>query len=91
MPVFVNADELRTFAAQLKKFSETLSESMARTQGQMGHLSESWRDEEFAQFRDVFARTYPLMREFIAEAEKAVPSLLRDAEAIEEYAHFKAE
>ncbi|MDQ3812931.1 MAG: hypothetical protein M3347_03160, partial [Armatimonadota bacterium] len=65
--------------------------SMSRTQGQMAHLSDSWRDEEFAQFRDVFVRTYPLMREFIAEAEKAVPSLLRDAEAIEEYASLKPE
>ena len=91
MAIHVDSEELRTFAAQLKRFSETLSENMKRTQGQMGHLGESWRDEEFAQFRDTFAKTYPVVQAFIAEAESAIPKLQRDAEAIDEFAQLKAD
>lgn len=91
MAVHVNSEELRVFAAQLKRFSQVLGENMARTQGQMGHLGESWRDAEFAQFRDTFVKTNPLLKQFIEEAEKIVPSLLRDADAIDEYSSLKPE
>lgn len=91
MAVHVNSEELRVFAAQLKRFSQVLGENMARTQGQMGHLGESWKDAEFAQFRDTFVKTNPLLKQFIEEAEKIVPSLLRDADAINEYSSLKPE
>ena len=91
MPVYVNSEELRIFAAQLKRFSQALTENMARTQGQMGQLGESWKDAEFAQFRDTFMKTNPLLKQFIEEAEKTVPALLRDAKAIEEYSSLKPE
>ena len=91
MAVHVNSEELRVFAAQLKRFSQVLGENMARTQGQMGHLGESWKDAEFAQFRDTFVKTNPLLKQFIEEAEKIVPSLLRDADAIDEYSSLKPE
>lgn len=91
MPVHVNSEELRVFAAQLKRFSQVLSENMARTQGQMGQLGESWKDAEFAQFRDTFMKTNPLLKQFIEESEKTIPALLRDAEAIDEYSNLKSE
>ena len=91
MPVHVNSEELRVFATQLKRFSQVLSENMGRTEGQMGQLGESWKDAEFAQFRDTFIKTNPLLKQFIEEAEKTVPSLLRDAEAIDEYNSLKPE
>lgn len=90
MAIHVDSEELRSFAAQLKRFNEVLGQNMKSTQGQIAHLGESWRDDEFAQFRDVFAKTYPTMQAFIAEAEAAIPPLLRDAEAIEEFAQLKA-
>ena len=89
MPVHVNGEELRVFAAQLKRFSQILGENMSRTQGQMGQLGESWKDAEFAQFRDTFVKTYPLLKQFIEEAEKTVPVLIRDAESIDEYSSLK--
>lgn len=91
MNIHVDPEELRKFAAELKRFSETLSENMRRTQGQMGQLSESWRDAEFEQFRAAMASTYPLIQQFIEEAEKTAPTLLRDAEAIQEYQSLKPE
>jgi len=91
MPVFVDSHELRAFAAQLQRFSETLNDNLNRTQGQMGQLAESWQDEEFEQFRNVFVKAAPLLRQFIEEANKTVPALQRDAEAIDEYSRLKAE
>ena len=91
MPVHVDAEELRVFAAQLKRFSEVLGDTMVKTQGQMGQLSESWKDAEFDRFRESFVKTYPILKQFIEEAQRTVPALLRDAEAIEEYSSLKAE
>jgi uncharacterized protein YukE len=91
MPVHVDAEELRAFAAQLKRFSEVLSDNMGRTQGQMSSLSETWMDAEFDQFRDGFSKTYPLIKQFVDEANRTVPALLRDADAIAEYASLKPE
>lgn len=91
MPVHVDAEEMRKFAAQLKRFSDVLGENMSGTNAQLGRLSESWKDNEFAQFRESFAKCYPLLKQFIEEANKTVVSLNRDAESIEAYAILKPE
>lgn len=91
MPVHVDSSELRAFAVKLKRFSEVLKESMDRTQGQMGQLSDSWKDAEYEQFRDTFVKTYPLLKQFIEEAEKTVPTLIRDAEAVDNYMNLHTE
>jgi len=91
MPIYVESDALRSFAAQLKKFSETIGESKGRTQGQLGRLGESWKDEGFTEFQEVFTRTYATLDRFVAEAENVVPKLILDADAIDEYTRFRPE
>jgi uncharacterized protein YukE len=91
MPVHIDPEETRIFASQLKKFSQTLSESLQRTQGQMGQLGETWKDAEYEQFRQVFAKTYPLIQQFVQESERTIPSLIRHADDIDEYLRMKPE
>jgi uncharacterized protein YukE len=87
----VDSQALREFAAQLKRFSEILSDDMARTQGQMSQLGESWRDPGYEEFRNAMAKSYPMLKQLVAEANSTVPKLNRDAEAVEEFAQLRPE
>lgn len=89
--VHVDSEALREFAGQLRRFAETLNETMGKTQGQIAQLGESWRDAGYEEFRSAMAKTYPTLKHLVEESNATVPKLLRDAEAVDEAAAFKPE
>lgn len=78
-------EHLRAFAAELQQFKSDVQETLTTLRGRTARLGETWQDQEFERFRERFARTQQTLNRFSAAAEQAVPALLRDAEAIEEY------
>lgn len=78
-------EELRRFAASLRKFNTQLAGSLQSLQGQMVALGSTWRDQEFEKFSAEFDETTRAMQRFQQASEQQIPFLLRKAERIEEY------
>lgn len=81
----VNPGELRRFAQMLKKFNNELAEQMGRLSHQLDELSNTWRDQENAKFREQFEGHMRMIGKFLEENNQHIPYLLRKAERIEEY------
>lgn len=88
---FVDADALREFAGQLKRFSEALTENMTRTQGQVGSLGDSWRDPGYDDFRESISKTFPVLKALAEECNQTAPKLIQDAELVDEYGQYRPE
>lgn len=81
----VSPEELRRFAAGLRKFNGELQSQMTALNAQMNGLSQSWRDQEHLKFAEEFAGNLKSLARFIEANELHIPYLLRKAERIEEY------
>ena len=81
----VDPNELRRFAANLKRFNADLQSSLAGLHGQLVSLGDTWRDQEHDRFRQEFEQTMHALERFIEVCGEHVPFLLRKAERIEEY------
>jgi uncharacterized protein YukE len=81
----VDPNELRRFAAELKRFNGELQSSLTGIHRQFVRLGETWRDQEHAKFAEDFERMVHVLSKFTETAEKQVPLLLRKAESIQNY------
>jgi uncharacterized protein YukE len=81
----VDAAELRRFAQTLKKLNTELADRMTRVSSQLADLSNTWRDQENAKFREEFEQHMRTISRFIEANNQHIPYLLRKAERIEEY------
>lgn len=81
----VDPEELRRFARTLKKFNGELARQSTILSGQLADLSNTWRDQENAKFREQFEQHLKVISRFIEANDQHVPYLLRKAERIEEY------
>ena len=81
----VDPDELRRFVAELKRFNSDLQAELVGIHRQFVRLGETWRDQEHAKFAEDFERMVRAISRFVEASEKQVPSLLRKAEAIQNY------
>lgn len=81
----VDAAELRRFAQTLKKLNTELADRMTRVSTQLADLSNTWRDQENAKFREEFEQHMRMIARFIEANNQHIPYLLRKAERIEEY------
>jgi uncharacterized protein YukE len=81
----VDPDDLRRFAAALKKFNLDLRDRMSGLAGQLVALGKTWRDQENKKFVEDFEQHMRTISHFIDMTEEHVPYLLRKAEAIEQY------
>ena len=68
---YVNPEDLRRFAMDLKRFNDDLKGEISGIHHRFTKLGESWQDQEHAKFADA--------------ADKHIPFLLRKAERIQEY------
>ncbi len=81
----VDPEQLRAFAAMLKRYSQTVREStIAVTQAQ-ARLAESWRDQEHRKFAEEFEEQIKIVNKLLDATDKHVPYLLRKAEIIDAY------
>ena len=81
----VDPGEMRRFAHALKTFNGDLQNKMQVLHGQLGALSQTWRDQENLKFSAEFEQTMIAISRFIEASNEHIPFLLRKAERIEEY------
>ena len=81
----VDPNEMRRFAAELKRFNGSLQAEMIGIRRQFVRLGETWRDQEHAKFAEEFERMIIVLSRFADASTKQVPVLLRKAEAIQQY------
>lgn len=87
--VHVNPDELRQFAAHLKKLATELTALRNLTKAKANHLSQSWRDNENKQFAMQFDRDIKPIERLIKTAEEYSQFLKRKATAVDVYINTK--
>jgi uncharacterized protein YukE len=78
-------DELRRFAASLKKFNTDVRDRIVALNGQLVSLAKTWRDQENKKFSEDFEQHMRAIAHFIEVTEEHIPFLLRKADAIERY------
>ena len=81
----VNPEELRRFAAQLKRFNNEMITQLTTLHGQLSGLGQTWRDREHDKFLEEFEQTLTVVKRFVDATNQHIPFLLRKAERIEEY------
>ena len=81
----VSPEDLRKFAADLKRFNDDLKENFGQLHGRFKELGETWRDQEHKKFEKEFDEAGKAIKMFLAASEEYVPFLMRKAEAAEGY------
>ena len=81
----VDPDELRRFAAGLRKFNTDVRDRMSALNGQLVALGKTWRDQENKKFAEEFEQHMRTIAHFIEVTEEHIPYLIRKAEMIEQY------
>jgi uncharacterized protein YukE len=81
----VDPDELRRFAAGLRKFNTDVRDRMSALSAQLIALGKTWRDQENKKFVEEFEQHMRAIAHFIEVTEEHIPYLVRKAEMIEQY------
>lgn len=81
----MDPEEVRRFAAELKRFNQDLQVRASSLQARFAALGGSWQDQEHEKFAEEFTATMKAMKKFIEISEKHTPYLLRKAQRIEQY------
>lgn len=81
----VDPNELRRFAADLRKFNLDLHAGIATIGGRMNTLAQTWRDQEQQKFAEEFDQTLKVLQRLMKSSEEHIPFLLRKADRIDEY------
>lgn len=81
----VDPEQLRQFAAMLKRYTQQVRESTSSLTQAQARLSDSWRDQEHRKFAEQFEKQIKLVHKLLEASEQHIPYLLKKAEIIEEY------
>jgi uncharacterized protein YukE len=81
----MDPEEVRRFAAELKRFNDDMQTRAASLQARFAALGSTWQDQDHEKFAEEFTTTMKVMRKFIEISEKHTPYLLRKAQRIEQY------
>ena len=81
----VDPEQLRQFAAMLKRYSQQVRESTSSLSQAQLRLAESWRDQEHRKFVEEFEDQMKLVNKLLEASDRHVPYLLKKAEIIEQY------
>lgn len=81
----VDPEQLRQFAAMLKRYSQQVRDSTTGLTQALARLSDSWRDQEHAKFADEFEEQIKLVHKLLETTDKHVPYLLKKAEIVDQY------
>lgn len=85
----VDPNELRRFAADLRKFNLDINAGIATIAARMNTLAQTWRDQEQQKFAEEFEQTLKVLQRMIKSSEEHIPFLMRKAERIDEYLNQK--
>lgn len=81
----MDPEEVRRFAAELKRFTQDVQVRASSLQARFAALGDSWQDQEHEKFAEEFAVTMKALRKFVEISDKHAPYLLRKADRIKEY------
>ncbi len=81
----VDPEQLRQFAAMLKRYNQQLRDSTNTLAQAAGKLSDSWRDQEHRKFADEFEEHLKTIQKVIETSDQHIPYLLKKAQIIEQY------
>jgi len=81
----MDPDEVRRFAAELKRFNEEMQNRASALQARFNALGSTWQDQEHEKFAEEFVTTMKALRRFMEQSQKHSPFLLKKAQRIEEY------
>ena len=81
----MDPEEVRRFAAELKRFNDDLQMKASSLQSRFTALSATWQDQDHEKFAEEFITTMKVLRKFMEVSEKHTPYLLRKAQRIEQY------
>lgn len=84
-----NPDEMRQFAHHLNKLSTDFRNLKDATRAKMNHLSNSWRDNENAQFVQQFEHDVRPLERLIATADEYAQFLKKKAATLDNYLNTK--
>jgi len=78
---YVDPEKLREFAQELRAYATFIDNSMAQVRSDLAQLGQTWRDHEYAAFREALVRTQRLLKQFAEDTRRTEALLVRDAEA----------
>ena len=81
----VDPQSLRQFNDELRQFNEFIEEFLIDIKHKLNRLGETWRDQEYEKFTNVFQGTKRLLENFNDEAAKIVPQLEKEADLAEKF------
>jgi uncharacterized protein YukE len=81
----IDPEEVRRFAAELKRFNGDLRERTASLMARFTALGDTWQDQEQEKFAGEFTQLMKSLRSFIEVSDRHTPYLLRKAERIQHY------
>ena len=81
----IDPEEVRRFAAELKRFNGDLRERTASLMARFTALGDTWQDQEQEKFAGEFVQLMRTVKSFLELSERHTPYLLRKAERIQQY------
>ncbi len=81
----IDPEEVRRFAAELKRFNGDLRERSNALLARFTALGDTWQDQEQEKFAAEFLQMMKTMKNFLEASERHTPYLLRKAERIQQY------
>ena len=81
----MDPEEVRRFAAELKRFTEDVQMRAGSLQARFAALGATWQDQDNQKFAEEFVTTMKVLKKFLEVSDKHAPYLLRKAERIEQY------
>lgn len=81
----IDPEEVRRFAAELKRFNGDLRERTASLMARFTALGDTWQDQEQEKFSGEFVQLMKTLKAFLELSERHTPYLLRKAERIQQY------
>ena len=81
----IDPEEVRRFAAELKRFNQEVKERSTSLMSRFSALGDTWQDQEHEKFAEEFVMTMKVLKKFVEIAEQHTPFLLRKAQRIEDY------
>lgn len=82
--IHTDPEKMRRFAGNLKKFADTVNNEMSSMKGKLGRLGETWQDQQYEGFVEIFLKAEKMLKDFVNETQRTAPLIERDAAAIEE-------
>jgi uncharacterized protein YukE len=81
----IDPEEVRRFAAELKRFNGDLRERSASLMARFTALGDTWQDQEQEKFAGEFTQLMKTLKSFLELSERHTPYLLRKADRIQQY------